>query len=414
MIAPRAASRDRTGAPVLVFGDDTSAFLGAVRSLGRKGLTVHGAGAEVESPAHASRYLAARHAVPVHRGNGAEWLESVQSLTRQHGFELLVPTSDASLVQLAAHRQELLPARCAIPPAGALALFTDKWATREAALALGVPVAEGMLIPANCSADEIIERLGLPIVLKTRHSYSLGATVQKSAVALVQHKQELEARLPCPPGTLAERFVPGFCRGVSVLAHEGEVLQAFQHRRLRQEHITGPSSSRVSEPLDARLLDAVQKLIAHAGYSGIAMFEFRCQERSDAFVLLEVNPRIWGSIQLAIDAGADFVAALHGLVIEGKLPPRRMEFSQGNKKMSVEGEWDRHALEWDAATSIAARLACLPRLAAFCGSLANDAGFDSFASDDPEPFRRERAAVLSRLRDKFRKQLPPVISRAHI
>lgn len=414
MIPVRAASDHQAAAPVLVFGDDTSAFLGAVRSLGRKGLAVHGAGSGFETPAHASRYLTTQHTVPVYRGDGAEWLARVQSLIREHGFALLVPTSDASLLQLAAHRQALLPARCAIPSDEALALFTDKWATREAASSLGVPVAEGMLIPADCSADEIIDRLGLPLILKSRQSYSRGSMVQKSAVARIEHAQELEVRSASLPGMLAEGFVPGFCRGVSVLAHEGQVLQAFQHRRLQQEHATGPSSSRVSEPLDTRLLDAVQKLIAHAGYTGIAMFEFRYQEGSDAFVLLEVNPRIWGSIQLAMHAEADFVAALHGLLVEDRLPPRRMAFPAGRQKMSMEGEWDRHVFEWQAAAGITAQFVCLLRFATYCGSLVNGAGFDSFASDDPEPFRRERAVILSRLRDKFRKRHPQVLSGAHV
>lgn len=414
MMAARAASGPQAAAPVLVFGDDSNAFLGAVRSLGRKGLAVHGAGSGCDTAAHASRYMAARHTVPVYRGDGAEWLACVQSLVRQHGFSLLVPTSDASLAQLAAHRHDLLPARCAVPSDRAVALFTDKWETREAALALGIPVAEGMLIEADCSADEIIAQLGLPLVLKTRRSYSRGAAVQKSAVSLVERADELEARLSSLPGLLAERFVPGFCRGVSVLAHEGEVLQAFQHRRLRQEHVTGPSSSRISEPLDARLLDAVRKLVAHVGYTGIAMFEFRCREGSDAFALLEVNPRIWGSIQLAMDAGADFVAALHGLIIEGEMPPTRMEFSQGRQKMSLEGEWDRHGHEWEAAEGITAKLACLTRFAAYCGSLVNGASFDSFASDDPAPFRHERSVVLSRLGDKLRKPLPEVLRGAPV
>lgn len=405
---------DGAGAPVLVFGDDSNAFLGAVRSLGRKGLVVHSASAGRQTPALASRYLAARHAVPHYRGDGAEWLASIRALVREHGFSLLVPTSDASLAQIAAHRQELLPARCAVPPPGALALFTDKWATREAALMLGIPVADGLLVDADDDPAAILARLGAPLILKRRCSYLLGETVQKSAVALVSSADEIAAWLAGRSGMMAERFLPGFCRGLSVLAHEGRVVQAFQHRRVHQEHMTGPSSSRVSEPLDPRLLDAVRKLVAHAGHSGIAMFEFRCEDAGDAFALLEVNPRSWGSMQLAMDAGADFVAAWHGLVVEGTMPPERFAFALGRRKMAMEGEWDRHADAWKGAAGIASRLAQAPGIAAFFGALAKGTPFDSFAPDDPEPFRRERARVLARLRDRFARPAPRTMSGAPV
>lgn len=404
-LSPTPADR-ADSAPVLVFGDDSSAFLGAVRSLGRRGLEVHGAGSDLSMPAYASSYLAGQHVVPPYRGDGAEWLAAVRSLTERHGFALLVPTSDASLVQLSAHAKDLLPAHCAIPSPRSLSLFADKWSTRKAAQALGIPVAEGMLLDDNCDVDEVVKALGLPLIVKARRSYSRGQRVQKSAVAVVSTPEELRSRMTAGSSMFAEAFIPGFCRGVSVLAYEGTVLQAFQHCRLRQEHATGPSSWRISEQLDARLLAAARKLIAHADYTGIAMFEFRCQEQQDEFSLLEVNPRIWGSIQLAIDAGADYVVALHDLLIEGRMPASLRDFPAGRQKKALLGEWDGLARAWEDAVGPRARLVLLRRLATLLGSLTSGIGIDSFERDDPEPFLRERTMILARLREKIRNSGP--------
>lgn len=406
MSLPQATVGRADRAPVLVFGDDSSAFLGAVRSLGRQGLEVHGAGSNMSLPAYASLYLADHHVIPPYRGDGAEWLATVRSLIRQHGFALLVPTSDASLVQLSSHAEDLLPARCAVPSAESLGLFTDKWNTRKAAQALDIPVADGMLINDDCDVDAVTKALGLPLILKQRRSYSRGQSVQKSAVAIVSSPEELARRMDGSPSMIAEAFIPGFCRGVSVLAYQGEILQAFQHCRLRQEHATGPSSWRVSEPLDPRMLEAARKLIAHADYTGIAMFEFRCHKQHGDFALLEVNARIWGSIHLAMGAGADYVAALHDLLLEGRMPVSRRDFAVGGQKMSLRGEWDGLAYAWEETIGLKARLALLPRLASLLSSLTSGAGFDSFVSDDPEPFLRERRMVLLRLRDKIWKSVP--------
>jgi len=360
----------------------------------------------LSTPAYASSYLAGQHVVPPYRGHGAEWLAAVRSLTERHGFALLVPTSDASLVQLAAHAKDLLPAHCAIPSPRSLALFADKWSTRKTAQALGIPVAEGMLLDETCDVEEVAKALGLPLIVKERRSYSRGQREQKSAVAIISTPEELSCQIATGSSMFAEAFIPGFCRGVSVLAFEGKILQAFQHCRLRQEHATGPSSWRISESLDARLLAATRKLIAHADYTGIAMFEFRCQEQHDDFSLLEINPRVWGSIHLAIDAGADYVAALHDLLIKGRMPALQQDFPAGREKKALLGEWDGLANAWEEAVGPRARLTVLRQLAALLGSLTSGAGFDSFVSDDPEPFRRERMMIISRLRDKIRNSGP--------
>jgi predicted ATP-grasp superfamily ATP-dependent carboligase len=40
------------------------------------------------------------------------------------------------------------------------------------------------------------------------------------------------------------------------------------------------------------------------------MIEFKQDAQSGEYVLMEINARLWGSVQLAVDAGVDFPAAL--------------------------------------------------------------------------------------------------------
>jgi predicted ATP-grasp superfamily ATP-dependent carboligase len=64
---------------------------------------------------------------------------------------------------------------------------------------------------------------------------------------------------------------------------------------------------------DPALLTHAEALLGALRWTGLAMVEFRRAPDGRA-VLMEINPRLWGSVQLAIDAGADFPAlavALH-------------------------------------------------------------------------------------------------------
>lgn len=387
-------------APVLVFGSDTNAFLGTVRSLGRAGMTVHSAGCMPAMPAASSRYLAQDHAIPPYEGDGRAWAARIAELVERYGFSLLVPTSDASLAQLAAYRAVLGEHRVAAPSDTALAVLADKAATREAAQRLGVPTAPGRVCSGGVSAEELVEEFGLPLIVKAPRSYSLGEESQKTAVTLAESREELAAALDDREEALVEGFLPGFCRGVSVLAKDGEVLQAFQHKRLRQEHATGPSSWRVSETLDPALFEATRKLVAHASLTGVAMFEYRCSDDDDGFALLEVNPRFWGSMQLAADAGADYPALLHAMLVGNRTPERRLDFPAGLQKRSVWGEFDALSQAYEDAGSGLARIAFVRRLSQFLAALAKRDGFDSYAKDDPAPFERERAQVLARFRTR--------------
>ncbi len=386
---------------MLVFGSDTSAFLGTVRSLGRQGIEVHAAGCDERMPAAASRYISRIHDIPFYEKDGTAWLQRIRTLVARYDYALLIPTSDASLAQLAAHRETLGERRIAAPGDEALALFSDKWATREAALALDIPVPEARLVTGPMAASEVERELGLPVILKSRRSYTVGDTIQKTAVALLDSEDALQSALSSSDQAMVEGFIPGFCRGVSVIAMDGELLQAFQHVRKRQEHATGPSSWRVSEPLDGRLLDAARKLIAFANYTGVAMFEFRFDETGQDFVLLEVNPRFWGSMQLASDAGADYATLLHGMLTKGTKPEKHFGFTPDLHKRSVWGEFDALSQAWSDGGGPVARLGAVQKIVQFLYALTKKDGFDSYAPDDPAPFLIERRQVLARFRARI-------------
>jgi hypothetical protein len=80
-----------TGRKVLVIGDDTRSFLVIVRSLGRRGITVHAAPTNFRSPALRSRYISAIHYLPPWTGDDAGWLSAIEGLLRAERYDLVIP-----------------------------------------------------------------------------------------------------------------------------------------------------------------------------------------------------------------------------------------------------------------------------------------------------------------------------------
>ena len=61
-----------------------------------------------------------------------------------------------------------------------------------------------------------------------------------------------------------------------------------------------------SEPVDTRLAGYALALLRELQWEGIAQVDFLHDPKSGRVALLEVNGRIWASIEVAILAGLDF------------------------------------------------------------------------------------------------------------
>jgi hypothetical protein len=77
-----------------------------------------------------------------------------------------------------------------------------------------------------------------------------------------------------------------------------------------------------------QILDFSSRLILRAGFQGIAMVEYK-KPSSGPPILMEINGRPWGSIQLAIAAGIDYPRYLAEWVLHGCLPPVASNYQRG-------------------------------------------------------------------------------------
>lgn len=303
-------------------GDDTRSFLACVRSLGRQGIEVHAAPYSMDAPALASRYISRVHVLPYYLDDGQEWLQAMQKLLAAEQYDMVLPCEERALLPLCAHRHQLPNStHLAIPDERALAVFFDKWATRELAKTLQVPVADGMLLDASSMVDEAVARMGLPLVAKHRQSYSLTDLYKRTQVRVLRNTSDVRAWLQHAPdrqGLFLEKVFDGVGLGVSVLSKKGQVLQAFEHHRATE--LEGSSYYRKSMPLDPGRLAAVERMCKAVAYTGLAMFEFKLAP-SGEWVLLEINARPWGSLPLPVACGVDFPHALYLALCRHETPP---------------------------------------------------------------------------------------------
>jgi predicted ATP-grasp superfamily ATP-dependent carboligase len=292
---------------------ETRAALATTRSLGAAGWTVHVTSAVPRSLAGASRYAASEHRLPAAIEQPGAWARELESLAGRLGADWVLPISEVSLGTIFAFD---LDARLALiaPERESYARAIDKYALAERARALGLTVPPTRLVEDTAELSRLPAGFTYPAVLRARRSRFLreGRWIA-GGIAILRGDDDRARAIQDPgfaAGALLQEYVRGHGEAVFALASEGRTLAHFAHRRLREKPPTGGVSVlRESVEPDAKRVAECERLLADLDWTGVAMIEFRRAPDGSAF-LMEINPRPWGSLQLAIDAGVDFPGML--------------------------------------------------------------------------------------------------------
>lgn len=306
----------------LVLGHDSRAFLAIIRSLGRAGIRVHVGWFRSDSVALRSRYVTARHDLPEFREDSPQWLTALTDLMQRERYDLVIPCNDAHMTAFHQQRAALCAAgRPYLLGEQAFDVLFDKFKTNALARSLGLTLPRERVLTAPADPAALLAEFGSPVVLKPQQSYNAGNPDDKLTVAKGYDRAGVErflsAMLRVGPVAAQKNFV-GIGVGVELLLDRGAPLLTFQHERVHEPLYGGGSSYRRSVPVDPRLLEEALRLLRALDYTGVAMVEFKLDPRSGDYVFIEVNARFWGSLPLALAAGADFPLGLYQLLVEGR------------------------------------------------------------------------------------------------
>ncbi len=313
---------------VLVLDGETRKALAVVRSLGRRGTRLVVASHRESAIACKSRYIRRSVRCPSPKAEPAAFQAWLLSFVQDLKPDMLLPLTDRTVTQVLALEETLRP--LTILPFVSNETFlavADKGALMRTAGSLGIDTPHTAEVrggkPPSAEDTEIVKSFRYPAVLKPRLSESQqGDRFQKVAVDYLRGPIQALATLSRNPGVafLLQERITGDGMGVFALCHRGEALSLFCHRRrLEKPPSGGVSVLCESLPVDEAPVERTLRLLEHYAWDGVAMVEYK---RSDdgRFVLMEINPRFWGSLQLAIDCGVDFPLLLEGLYANGLEP----------------------------------------------------------------------------------------------
>ncbi len=292
---------------VLVTGAGGPAAIAAMKSL-RAEESVRLIAADMD-PWAAGLYLTPERTL-VPAGAAPEFTAVLLDRCRALAVDVVLPTVDDELQPLARARDEFTAAGVALllAPAAALDVILDKLTLAEHCAGI-VPVPRTELFGPSLDPA----RWTYPVVVKPRRgSGSRGVIIVDSAAEL--------AALDRSPALIVQEFLPGEEYSVDVLADAaGHVIASVPRLRARVDSGVSVGGRTVHDPE----IEWFGRAVAQAtGVTYVANVQCR-RDAAGTPALLEVNPRMPGTLGLTIASGVDMpriaLAALLGRPVPASL-----------------------------------------------------------------------------------------------
>lgn len=322
--------------------------LAVVRSLGAHGVPVIAADHFHHAAGLYSRYAEAAELVPFITDGENRFVDTMLDIARRHGEGkpiVMIPTHDAHLLTFVKHWERLQDYYLPTFPTDSDVLLpcVDKILMCELAEKSNVPYPKTRVSPPVGSRSN---GLSLPVIVKPNirtSAKAMSAGVFRLRVCSTRAEVEEAAadleRRDFP--FLVQEIVPGgddslFTAGV--FAAEGDSMLSFTGRKVRQFPPNYGECAFGETVCNPRITQYAKRLLEAAGFTGIAQVEFK--HHNGEYYLIEINPRSWSWVGLAVQAGVDLPWAAYRYALSGH---RERHVQQRERRT-----WSYFSVDWSA------------------------------------------------------------------
>ena len=289
---------------VLITGAGGAAAVAAMLDLPD---TVEWVAADLDPHAVGLYLVPAARRVLIPRGDDPELVDRLLEACARHQADVVWPTVDTELLPVAeaADRFAAIGVRVLASSVPALATCLDKWRLIERC-------RDVVRVPASTvlTADTDLTAVPMPYVLKPRRGAGgRGVRMVRSAADT--------AGVPRDGSYLCQEYLPGEEFSIDVLSRpDGSVAAAVPRRRDKVDSGIAVAGRTVADPA----LETFGRAVAtRVGLTGVSNVQVRRDIRGRP-ALLEVNPRLPGTMPLTVAAGVDMPAWALAAALGGTIP----------------------------------------------------------------------------------------------
>jgi predicted ATP-grasp superfamily ATP-dependent carboligase len=293
-----------------------NAAVAGIRGLGLGGMRVMALGPSWTSPGLWSRHTAARAVGPSVVAAPAALAERIGRLAADHGPLVVYPSREET-IDLLLSAGDRVGAVLPFPGGDVLQRVRDKLQLEETAAEAGLTTPDSLF---EGTAAELAGRsFQWPIVVKPARPVSALKTAR-----LVRDAEHLARLLrgvaPQEPLLVQERVKGPLVSVELVIDREGRLVARFQQvTRRTWPSAAGSIALATSVAPDEALVSRTAAMLAELGYWGLAQVDF--VETDAGYTLLDVNPRFYRCLPLAVACGTNLPALWHAVAVGRPVGP---------------------------------------------------------------------------------------------
>jgi D-aspartate ligase len=292
---------------VLLVDGHTRQSLPVARALRKKGVHVTVLCSNLFDMGYVSRWPHKRLLGTDAKIDPSGFITSVQEQLQTKHYDVLVPLFDYAAEEVSKHKPVLSQwTRVAIPDYPIFLQARDKLETMRICMEHYIPCPRTLLevnsVAAVRSAD-----LTFPIVVKPRRGDSaVGFTCVNTEEELDQALKRLTAKFG---PVLVQEYIPQTdlqYKAELFLDDAGALKGAVVFSKIRWHPIDGGSSTLNVTVKRPDIIENCTKLLRAMRWVGYADIDLIQDPRDQHAKVMEINPRVTGSVKIAFDAGVDF------------------------------------------------------------------------------------------------------------
>ena len=220
--------------------------------------------------------------------------DDLSTIVKEHFIDYLFPVINESLSRLWKRKDIFCNALSYLGDIASYEVLNNKMLLHKLAIELGVKVPKRY---------NNIAEAHIPYVIKP--------TNLSSAKGVIYVKSKEDIPLSVSETSILQQYVNGDGVGFSFYCKDGVIFNSYGHRRLAEYPISGGSSTYREGYINDDMVKMATCIVAHLNYTGFAMFEYKLTPNGETY-LIEVNPRIWGSINQGLANGINYFEKIFG------------------------------------------------------------------------------------------------------
>jgi carbamoyl-phosphate synthase large subunit len=327
---------------VLVTAAGAPGAVGIVQSLrANKERALKIIGSDMRVNASGRPFLDGFHQVP--RGRDPGFIDAVIDVCEKSGAEVVIPLSTEELLAFASEKERIADscgAQVCVSNRKAVETANEKARLFEALGAAGVPVPSHVSITSADDLRNAATTLGyphVPICMKPSFAHGgrgfrviehgddttdllLERKPENSSISIAEAERLLTG-LREPPEMLVMEYLPGREYSIDMLCSQGEMLVAVTRSR---DEIRSGISFRGTVVDSPRAVSVCERICGEIDFDGPVGVQLR-EDADGALKVLEINPRLHGSVVLTVAAGINlpYLALKNCLGEPFTIPPIR-------------------------------------------------------------------------------------------